>query len=681
MLKGKKELNTKNNNLFLRLDAIGLLILISMVISGCASSAQKKANFYYVKAQQLEMENADPLTILATLEIAKRHNPELKGLNEKIAYYEQHVLNKNTISTQQRKFAEKLEEPINTIYSEGFPVISPDGSMMIFTSDRPGSINNSEDFWMCRQINGKWTVVTNLGPNINTSNNDGAATITPDFREIFFSRVTEYGGLDIFQAEMQGLDWSAPKSINIINSSGWDSHPSISADGKQLFFSSNRRDGYGNRDIWMANRDKNMNWISVENLGTVINSKYDEITPFLHYDGVTLYFSSDKPGGCGGYDVYMSQKINGKWTEPKNLGPYINNSGNDYQYTIDFKGENAYFARKSDTPTDQSVNLYKIEVPDSLKPSWTAFVKGSITDAKTGNPVLADIILTDLRDSQALVNTKTSIINGEYLVVLQIGKIYNLQISSPEYIKYEESFDLRKTLPLQNLSKNVQLYPAIKKMIIKGIAFDYYIQKPLGGVAISVESKTTGKIVAVVYTNYETGQYIAEVPADDEYRLSASCEGFWPDWFENPLKESGEATETIVEWSFHLKLFTKTVEEKIAYGVNTIYFETNATDLKNESFSVLDRLFQDVLQKYPEYGFKIMGHTDNIGTDEYNSVLSANRAKVVKDYWINKGIPVYRLISEGYGESKPVATNDTEEGRQLNRRTELLAVPLAELYK
>jgi outer membrane protein OmpA-like peptidoglycan-associated protein len=659
--------------------SIQLLLNIILFID-CASTSHKAVD-YFNTAKQMETNNADPVTILATLELAKNLDPNLDGLDEKISFYNQFVLNSSFIKEQHRSFAIKLEEPLNSLYSEGFPVVSPDGTIMIFTSDRPGSINNSEDFWICRQINGKWTETVNLGPQINTSLNDGAATMTPDFREIFFSRVTDYGGLDIFQAEMQGLDWSVPKYINTINSSGWDSHPSITADGKHLFFSSNRKEGNGNRDIWQANRDKNMNWISVENLGTVINTRFDEVSPFIHYDGKTLYFSSDRPGGCGGYDVYMTRKNAGKWSEPKNLGPFINTSGNDYQYTIDFKGEYAYFARKADTPQDQSVNLYKIEVPDSLKPSWTAFVKGVITDAKTGAPVLADVVLSDLQDSQILVNTKTNMQNGEFLLVLQTGKIYNLQVSSSEFLKYEETFDLRQVLPMQNLNKNIQLYPAIKKILIKGIAFDFYTQKPLGGVAISVESKTTGKIIAVVYTNYETGQYIAEVPADDEYRLSASSEGFWPDWFENPGTKTGDATETIVEWSFHLKLFSKTVEEKIPYEVNTIYFETGAADLKIESFSVLDRLFQEVLQKYSEYGFKIMGHTDNVGKDEYNNTLSTKRAEVVKNYWINKGIPVYRLQSEGFGESKPIASNETDEGRQLNRRTELLAVPLAELYK
>lgn len=663
------------------------VFLVTFTLFYCASTKVNSADYYYQRALEMEKNGSDQFTILATLELAHSIDPNLEGLQDKLQFYQDNV---NIVDRKERisdvvYSAAPLGKPINSEGDDAFPVITPDGNTILFTSRRIGSYMGSEDFWMCKKVNGIWQPAENLGPKINSNSSEGAASITPDMREIYFSSASANGDLDIFFAEMEGLDWSDAQNIGShINSPQWDSHPSVSSDGRELYFASARGASRGGaRDIWMAKRDKQNRWFSVQNLGSQINTEYDETSPFIHYDGKTLYFSSNRPGGNGGHDIYMSRRVNGIWQNPRNLGPKINTADKDYNYSISFDGKMALITRFVESSSGKrNSKIYSMMVPDSIKPAWTAYIQGEVIDGKSGGAVEADICLTDLRSSKEITKTKSNSITGKYLVVLPVGKIYNLQVTSSNYIKYEEKLDVRNVLPMQNIQKEFTLFPVERKKIIRGVIWDYYHDKPIGGSMITVEDASSGEVIAIVFSDYENGQYIAEVPFGSQYRLSASCTGYWPDWYEVP-EESPETAAINMEyaWDVRLKLFEETVKERVPYQVEMIYFDFDQSSLRQESYGVLNRLFNEILHKYPDYGFKIMGHTDNVGDDQYNLDLSRERANVVKDYWYHQGIPLYRMIAEGYGETNPVASNDSEEDRQKNRRTELLPIPIEEMYK
>jgi outer membrane protein OmpA-like peptidoglycan-associated protein len=649
------------------------LALASALIS-CSGGA-KTAKLQVRKAEALEQQGADPVMILAYLREARKHKSNLNGLAEKIGYYE------NFLKGQNRFRAVRLPAPINSPAKEGFPVVTPDGNTLIFTSNRPGSLNDSEDFWMCRKRGQVWAEAVNLGPRINSPLNEGSASITPDGREIYFSKITPTGGMTLFHARLEGGTWSTPIPLSARinasesrNSASWNAHPSISVDGRTLFFCSLRNGGYGKRDIWMATRDSSGEWMNVENLGPAINTENDEIGPFIHYDGTTLYFSSDRPGGCGGYDVYRSRNEGGIWQAPKNLGPSINSSADETQYMIRLQGDSAYFSRSgfmTEVSASSNSDIFQVAVPDSMRPRWTAYVSGSIRDAKSEQPLEATVRLLDLKHGSTEYTTRSLSENGRYLIVLPIGKIYDLQVSSSDHVQFEELFDFREAQPLQRIDRDFALYPTKTRFLIKGIMWDAQNNHPLGGVRVMVEDMN-GEVVAVVYSDYETGAFVAEIPSDRRYRVSASSGGFWPDWYEVPA--SVNPNLGVLQWDCRLK----PIQLDSSFSTS-IYFNTGEGTIRPESFAVLDRLCAEVLVKYPQYGFKIKGHTDSIGDERYNLNLSEKRARSVMDFWIAKGISPIRLVSIGYGESHPIDANDTDEGRKHNRRTELVPVPLMKL--
>jgi outer membrane protein OmpA-like peptidoglycan-associated protein/Tol biopolymer transport system component len=464
---------------------------------------------------------------------------------------------------------------INTEEDEYLPIITADEETIIFTRQ----VARNEDFYTSKKQNKEWANAAYLSKNINTANyNEGAQSISPDGKYLFFTacnRPDALGRCDIYLAKREGNDWTEPFNIGEpINTSGWESQPSISADGRTLYFISNRKGGLGGYDIWSSELNDDESWTVPVNLGPNINTKYDEISPFIHPDNESLYFASDGWPGFGNKDLFISRKIKTtenqtEWSKPENLGFPINTSTEENGLSVSHNGKLAYFSSKQKDGFGK-LDIYYFELPENLKPKSVSYVKGKVFDKIDNQELNAHIIITDLISEKTVFDDFTEFGDGLFLASLVIDRNYGLTIKKDGYLFYSQNF------LLNNDQKNEA----------------FFLEIPLERIEI-------GKMVVL----------------------------------------------------------------------NNIFFNSNEYNLLPESKTELKQLIV-FLKENPKVSIEIGGHTDDIGDDESNLMLSKNRAKTVFDYLINNTIPANKLSFKGYGESRPLSNKNTENGRKMNRRTE-----------
>jgi len=459
---------------------------------------------------------------------------------------------------------------VNTAADEYSPVATADEKTLIFTRQ----INANEDFYQSNKTNNKWQTATYLSNNINTPNfNEGSESISQDGKFLFFTgcnRPDGMGRCDIYVAQKKGDDWGKPFDLSApVNTSGWESQPSISADGRTLYFVSNRKGGYGGYDIWKSKlTDKG--WGEPENLGPNINTAGNEQSPFIHADDSTLYFCSNGWPGMGGQDLFVSKLgKDGKWQKPENLGYPINTNGDESGLTISANGSTAYFSSNT-LGGFGGFDIYTFDMPVNIRPRMVTYVKGIVSDLKTKLPLEAAVEIIDLQNNLPVYQDFSSAEKGDFLATLTSGKNYGLNISKDGYLFYSENFSLVGHQPNNPFDISVLLEP------------------------IEIGNK-------VILKN--------------------------------------------------------------------IFFDTNKFDIKPDSKPELDKLV-NFLTLNPTLHVEISGHTDNVGNDQANQILSEARAKAVFAYLINNKIDPARLVYKGYGKTQPIAPNETEEGRSQNRRTE-----------
>ena len=463
---------------------------------------------------------------------------------------------------------------INTANDEYLPVATADEGTLIFTR----KINNNEDFYKSEMINGKWNTATYLSNQINTEKyNEGAQSISQDGKYLFFTGCNRPDGLgrcDIYIAQKRGNDWGKPVDLNPpVNTSGWESQPSINADGRTLYFVSNRKGGYGGYDIWKS-RLGEKGWGEPENLGPNINTPYNELSPFIHPDDSTLYFSSDGWPGLGSKDLFVSRMDkDGKWQKPENLGYPINTSGDEGGLSLTAAGDYAFFS-SDNLKGLGGYDIYKFELPVKLRPHLVTYVKGFVKDVKTKAPLEAAIEIIDLESNLPVYQDYSDDEQGDFLATLTSGKNYALNISKSGYLFYSENFSLK----------------------------NYKIKSPFNIVALLSPIEIGNKVI-----------------------------------------------------------------------LKNIFFDTNKFDLEKESKAELAKLIE-FLGVNSTTRIEISGHTDNTGNHQGNQTLSENRAKSVYQYLVSKGIAPTRLVYKGYGETQPIASNTTEEDRAKNRRTEFMII-------
>lgn len=468
-----------------------------------------------------------------------------------------------------------LGENINDSLYQYLPTLTMD-NQLYFTERK----DNKEDFYFAEFEyfgNNVFSVSKKqkLPSPLNSEDNEGAASISPDGRFLYFAKCNAkdgYGSCDIYVSERNGNVWSEPRNLGAnVNSSAWDSQPSIASDGRTLFFVSNREGGFGQGDIYYSYLRKDGTWTKAKNLGAKINTSGMEMTPFIHPSNTTLYFSSDGHTGMGGQDIFYSKIENGKFSDPVNLGYPINTDADETCFFANSTGNLGFFASNSLQENFGNMDIYAFELYPEAQPVKVITLKGKIIydDLKKGNQALLEI--KNLNTNRIVASTLSDKITDNYLLALPIEEDYALSVTCEGYLFFSENFSLR---------------------------------------------------------NYNDTLFTKQ---------------------ENITLHSIKEGESIV--------------------LKNIFFATDSFELKEESNAELQTILE-LMQKNPQIKIEISGHTDNIGKEDYNLTLSKNRAISVKQWLENNGINPERIVAKGYGKTQPIADNNTEEGRNLNRRTE-----------
>jgi outer membrane protein OmpA-like peptidoglycan-associated protein len=343
---------------------------------------------------------------------------------------------------------------INTIEDEYWPSLNGEANSLVFTRliayDKEGRklILPQEDFYVSRKDSSGWQKSTPLGPPINTSENEGAQCISADGRLLFFTgcgRSDGLGSCDIFMSvKIKGV-WSEPVNLGApVNGSSWDSQPSVSADGRWLFFTSNRVGGKGKMDIWKARKlgvspEGFPVYGNVTNL-TDVNTPGNELSPFIHADGKTLYFASDFWPGMGGKDLFFIRSDSTNGSSPRNLGYPVNTSGDEDGLVVEVSGERGWYT--SNSKGFGGRDIYSFRMPEEIKPDPVSWVKGKVVNSKTGQLIPADIVLNDLVSGGLIQHLYPFETDGDFLFCLPSGRNYGLNISCEGYLFHSENFNL-----------------------------------------------------------------------------------------------------------------------------------------------------------------------------------------------------------------------------------------------
>ncbi len=499
-------------------------------------------------------------------------------------------------------FQPTILEGVSTNTDEFLPLISPDGEYIFFThrfleTDKYTTIQKQvEHFSISKRIEDTdglelYEKGNSMPIPFNQGQRQGAAAITIDNNHIFmticqFTDITgqAYENCDIYSSDFENGTWTDFRNLgpNINNENTWESQPSISADGKSLFFASMResnigfKDGNYTCDIYMSQIDEDGNWQKAENLGPTINTAGNEKSPFLHSDSKTLYFASDGRIGVGGYDIYYTKQINEKkWSEPTNIGYPINTKEDDLGFIVSTNGKKAYFSSNKLNGSG-GWDIYSFDLYEDARPEKVLFVKGTLIDEE--------------------------------------GK--------------------------QITDAKVEMRSAFSHRVTEGMV-----------------DKITGKYaIAVSYEKEE--EFIMTVKKKDY--------AFTSRYFTPSEDEDFEIED-------ELDIRIKPIEVGVSVKLHNILFDTNSDEFDNASKIVLDN-FIEFLVDNNTIKISIQGHTDNIGSSSLNLDLSNRRAKAIENYLLLKGITQNRMKSKGYGASKPVSDNNTEQGRALNRRTEFVII-------
>ncbi|MCA1746344.1 MAG: OmpA family protein, partial [Bacteroidales bacterium] len=465
---------------------------------------------------------------------------------------------------------------------EYWPSLSADEKTIFFTALGPPNpdlpthrLKMQEDIYFAVQEDGRWTERTYMGPPVSTNRNEGAQTITADGKYIFFTacdRPDGYGMCDIYYSRVED-DGSWSKPVNLgepVNSWYSEKHPAISADGRLLCFTSNRPGGKGDYDLWISEK-RGDSWSEPVNMGDSINTPGVEQSPFLHPDQQSLYFSSDGWPGMGMGDIFLSRlKHDMSWSTPVNLGYPVNTYNEEIGFIVNARGDRAYYAsnRREGSDTD----IYTFEMPREVRPIPVSYIAGRVYDSRTMKGIEARFELIDIETGELVMEVVSNSGEGDYFVSLPTGSAYAFNVSQPDYLFYSDHFAIERRYDrLEPMRKDIPLDPVSK-----------------------------GKRIVL----------------------------------------------------------------------NNIFFDIDSYRLQETSRVELDKIFE-FLDLNKRIRVEISGHTDSTGTSDHNMELSEKRAKQVVDYLTSKGIAPERIEARGYGDTMPISDNATEEGRAKNRRTEL----------
>lgn len=504
---------------------------------------------------------------------------------------------------------ENMGEGINSPYPDYAPILSADGSQLIFTSRRKGTGGLTdprgeyfEDIYYTHYDGNRWVTPTGISANINTDLHDAGISLSVNGEKLMLYRTNKaLTGGDIYNSELVGNEWSSPIILTSshyvdervdegVNTSFIEPSASLNRHGDVLFFSSDRPGGYGGLDLYRVVKLPDGEWGLAVNLGPTINTPFDEDAPFIHPDDKTLFFSSKGHPNMGGYDIFktvlseesgeMISDIGMLWSVPENLKAPINSVADDIYYVLSPSGKTAYFS------SDRKGGLGGSDIYTVSHEDWEGLlivVKGTVISLDDRQPLSARLTVMNQLTRSLQGEYNTNPLTGEFVMILSPKMKYKMILESQGHYSFSEEYFL---------VSHIDTFTILNKEI--------YMQP----VKIEVEP---------------TAEY----------------------------------------------LYT--------YVLENVHFESQKHDLLTESESAFTTLIRAMIAN-SNMRIEIAGHTDDSGGQMKNLELSQKRADAVKAYLMSKGISELRLISRGYGESTPIASNISDEGKAKNRRTEIRVI-------
>lgn len=505
-----------------------------------------------------------------------------------------------------------LGDTINSEYPDYAPTISEDETLMVYTTRRPGENMNErvavdheyyEEIFYSEKVNGVWQASKNAGVPINTNYHNASVNISPDGKELIVYHDTNGGDLFVSSRNTDG-SWSAPKTMEGINTEFLESSATITRDGKTIYFTSNRPGGYGGTDIYSCELDKGGNrWINLKNLGPVVNTELDEEGVFISAKGQHLYYSSNGLAGMGDLDIYRSSFDTDKqeWGEPVNMGYPINSVENDIYFVLTADEKFAYMSSLRQENLGEQ-DIYKIDM-QNWKPVY---------------------------------------------------------LNQPEYAEvFAESSSIRRDNEILGTT------PARSAVTVSYQITDDETNKPLDADIDFVSQY--GNVVKPVQTGTGSYQVTLNHSSDSSvyYKINVHGMGYMPYASSMYFHGAAKTPETISE-SIRLRKIAGNLN--VGYILNVYFSHDGVQPLSLEGIQGLLRM----MKSSPTMRVEIGGHTDNSGQDAYNVELSRRRATAVRDMLVSGGADANRISAVGYGKTKPISPNDSRQGRSLNRRTEFI---------
>ncbi|MBI1768851.1 MAG: OmpA family protein [Bacteroidetes bacterium] len=552
----------------------------------------------------------------------------------------------------------KMSDNVNTRYNEVSPVISPDGKSLYFVvADHPENAfgkESTQDIWVSTlDDKGEWSKAKHLGSPFNQNRNNAVFNFLPDGSQfIRGGRSKNEKGFSI--AGTSG-------SLTELNVTDFDKMnkgifygATLSADGKQMiiYFSEKLNDKFS--DLYLSSRQPDGHFSKPVKMK--ISSMGDDFSPFIAPDQKTLYFASNRfsKDRIGGTDVYKTTRLDDSWqnwSEPVNLGRAVNTVADDAYFTVDSKG-NIFTARAGAKVDGGNYDLL------ILKPrNINILLSGMTYNQKTKQPIAAnvDVKLKELKQPISL----KSAVSGKFETRIPEVDGYSIAANATGFLPTAGDYKVPRLNRDTTLHVDVYLTPLAKQLSLAGDILDKKTNNKVSAPKITLVQKGNASLMSPLA---DGGSYSQDISGFGWYIFNVSAEGYI---------NATDSVQVIDENTIPVmkNILMTPIEVGVTVRLKNIYFDFDKTTLKSESFVELNKVV-DFLKQNSHVSIEIEGHTDSKGSDEYNLNLSQGRSQAVVDYLVSQEIDKNRLQAHGYGETKPIDTNETDEGRANNRRVE-----------
>lgn len=566
---------------------------------------------------------------------------------------------------------ENISPAINSKYPEYSPVVNHDENLLIFVSRRPGNTGNRdnhgsvfefEDVYISRRDENGWSQAAHLHGEVNSQAHEAPVWVSGDGTRLllYYNKSKKFDPHkqgDIYESDYVEGKWTDPSPLKMVNSKYRETHASISNDGNTIYFTTNNPKWakHGGMDIVKTTYDATSGkWSEPVDVGDKINTEWDEESPFIKPDNKHFYFSSQGHSSVGGFDFFKCElKDDGTFSEPENMGFPLNTPYDDAFIYFSDDGKRVYFNSNREGGFGSSDIYEGFILSEIYFP-----VEITVLDDETKQPITdASVTLTRLSDRSNLqVENKN---DGMYVSSVGIMKNFEVNVGAPDYHSDKFSFstkiDKLTNFDTIKVRKVIYLKRNYDPIAFTGQLFDKVTKNPVDGIVeITIGNQKIAHITTVD-SKFET-----TIPRNKEYTVTGLAKGHMP------YRETFVLNDKTNKKDYYLDR----IKVGDRFAMRNIQFETGKSNLKQESITELE-ILKEFLMENPYIKLEISAHTDITGSLSLNMRLSQSRAKSVYTWLINNGVAKERISYKGYGPNLPIATNDTPEGRALNRRAEI----------